>query len=422
MILSFSAFSEGGEMRTHTLVRLSALAAVAACLLVIADVAPARAQTVGDDITGGMYKPKNPDTKKNTTKTGKGPKSTRGKTPKANTALEVRIDALLSKGNDARDAKRYPEAQEAYEGVLKLKANDARGAYGLGNVYTDQRRWEDAEKAYRDAVEWNPANVDALVALSIVLVQPIAGANNAKRLADAQSFAQRAVQLDPKNAVAWDRLGFAMQSRGLFNNDTEHAYRRAVELDPNFAAAYVHLARVLRRMARGNEAEPLYDHAIELAKDPATLVLVADSLQSEQQWDRSVDLLRRALEMDARNTNALFLLGRALIVLKRQAEAEPYLKSAIELNPLSFQPYNLLGQAYLALGRYEDAEKTYSSALDLATPAERKQLAGAFGFEGVGDGYLKAKRRADAARAYQRALDLDPENGPLKNKLSKARG
>src|ERR1700704_3164339 len=212
-------------MSTHTLVRFRVFVAAAACLLVIVGVAPTRAQSVGDDITGGMYKPKNPDTKKHTTKTGKGPKSTRGKPTKANADLEARIDALLDKGNDARDAKKYPEAQEAYEGVLKLKANDARGAYGLGNVYTDQRRWEDAEKAYRDAAEWSPTNVDALVALSVVLVQPVAGANNAKRLADAQSFAQRAVQLDATNAVAWDRLGFAMQSRGLFNNDTEHAYR-----------------------------------------------------------------------------------------------------------------------------------------------------------------------------------------------------
>ena len=52
-------------------------------------------------------------------------------------------------------------------------------------------------------------DVDALVALSVVLVQPRAGAGNAKRFADAESFARRAIQLQPKNAVAWDRLGVA---------------------------------------------------------------------------------------------------------------------------------------------------------------------------------------------------------------------
>ena len=405
-------------MRSHAILKRT-LISVAACFLLSTIAGFAGAQSVGDDIGAGVFKPKNPETKR---RAPKPVKPVTKPTRKPDTALEDRIDDLLDKGNDARDAKKYPEAQEAYEGVLKLRAHDARGAYGLGNVYTDQRRWQDAEKAYQDAVEWAPKNVDALVALSVVLVQPVAGANNAKRFADAQGFAQRAVQLEPKNAVAWDRLGVALQSRGLFNSETENAYRRAVEFDPQFAVAYAHLGRVLRRMAKGDEAAPLYARAIELAKDPATLILIADSLQAEQQWDQSEPVLRKALEKDARSTSALYLLGRALIVLRRQQEAETYLKTAIELSPQSFQSYNLLGQAYLALGRFDDAEKIYNSAADLASPAERKQLAGAFGFEGVGDGYLKAKRRADAARAYRRALDLDPDNKQLQSKASKVRG
>lgn len=408
-------------MRFHAFLK-RALILLAACCFLLMVGGQALAQSVGDDIGAGVFKPKNPEPKRHTPKPIK-PVTKPTRTPrKPDTSLDDRIDDLLEKGNDARDAKKYPEAQEAYEGVLKLRARDARGAYGLGNVYTDQRRWEDAEKSYRDAVDWSPKSIDALVALSVVLVQPVAGANNAKRFADAQGFAQRAVQLEPKNALAWDRLGVAIQSRELFNAETEHAYRQAVELDPQFAVAYAHLARVLRRLGKGDEAAPLYDRAIELAKDPATLALIADSLQAEQQWDKSEPVLRKALEMDARNTSVLYLLGRTLIVLKRTQEAEPYLKTAIELSPQSFQSYNLLGQAYLALGRYDEAEKTYNSAVDLASPAERKQLAGTFGFEGVGDGYLKAKRRPDAARAYRRALDLDPDNPQLQNKVSKVRG
>src|SRR4030095_5197227 len=157
-------------------------------------------------------------------------------------------------------------------------------AYGLGNVYNDQQRWEDAERSYRDAVQWAPNNVDALVALSVTLTQPVSGSDHAKRFADAERFSRRAVQLQPKNAVAWDRLGVALQARGLFNNETENAYRRAVELDPEFAGAYAHLARVLNRQGRLDDAKPLYLKAFELAKDPPTLNLIAESLQAEQQW------------------------------------------------------------------------------------------------------------------------------------------
>lgn len=385
-------------------------------------------QDVGADVGGGagIFRPKNPETKKRASKpltpvikpsTSPGSRVSRSTAAVAND----RIEDLLEKGNQFRDTRRFAEAEEAYQGVLKLRPRDARAAYGLGNVYTDQQRWEIAETSYRNAVQWSSSDVDALVALSVVLVQPRTGADNAKRFADAESFARRAVQLQPKNAVAWDRLGVALQARGTFNAETEQAYRRAVELDPQFAVAYAHLARVLKRLGRNADAAPLYDQATALAKDPATLNLIAESLQAEQQWEASGPVLRRALELDARNPTALFLMGRMLVVFKRYQEAEQYLKTATEVSPRAFQPFNLLGRTYLATDRYAEAEVTYERAVAFASAGDRKQLAGAFGFEGVGDGYLKAKEKANAARAYQRALELDPGNKGLEQKLSQAR-
>ena len=113
----------------------------------------ALAQNVGGDIGGGIFRPKNPEIKRSTGKTPKPITKPSRNTPKRNPTaeLESRVEDLLGKGNDARDAKKYDEAQSAYEEVLKLKARDARAAYGLGNVFTDQRRWEDAERNYRDA-------------------------------------------------------------------------------------------------------------------------------------------------------------------------------------------------------------------------------------------------------------------------------
>jgi superkiller protein 3 len=320
-----------------------------------------------------------------------------------------------------RDARRFSEAEEAYKSALQLAPRDGRAAYGLGNVYSDQQRWEDAEKAYRDAVQFAPNDVDALVALSVTLVQPQSGSDNARRFAEAERSARRAVQLDPKNAVAWDRLGVALQSRGLFNNETENAYRKAVELDRNFAVAYAHLARVVKRNGRADEAAPLYSRAIELAKDAPTLNLIAESLQAEQQWDSSEPVLKQALQADNRNPTSNFLMGRFLIVAKRYSEAEQYLKTATDVNPRAFHPFNLLGRAYLAMNRYADAEVAYDRATGLASTGDRKQLAGTFGFEGVGDGYMKAKEQDNAARVYQRALQLDPGNKELEQKLSRAR-
>jgi tetratricopeptide (TPR) repeat protein len=403
------------------------------CLSFLVASSAAFGQDVGADVGGGagIFRPKNPETKRAArpstpvtkpvtpvTKTSTRP-STRPAKP-TTAPIEDRVEDLLDKGNQFRDAKRFAEAEGSYQSVLKIKPRDPRGAYGLGNVYTDQQRWENAESAYRDAVLWSPSDVDALVALSVVLVQPRTGASNARRLADAESFARRAVQIQPKNPVAWDRLGVALQARGSISTEIEHSYRRAVELDPQFAVAYAHLARVLKRAGRVDEAAPLYDQAISLAKDPATLNLIAESMQAEQQWERSEPVLKRALGLDERNPTALLLMGRMLVVFKRYSEAEQYLKTATEVSPRAFEPFNLLGRTYLALDRYADAEVVYERAVGFASEGDQKRLAGVFGFEGVGDGYFKAKENSNAARAYKRALELDPGNKGLEQKLSQA--
>jgi tetratricopeptide (TPR) repeat protein len=411
-------------MRVKVILRAALLSSAALCLTLSAS-ALVFAQDVGADVGGGagIFRAKNPETKKAATKPGTAKPS--GKSSASNrakaSAVAERIEDLLDKGNAARDGRKFAEAEEAYKEVLKLKARDARAAYGLGNIYSDQQRWDDAEAAYRNSVAWAPGNADAYVALSVILVQPRTGGDNAKRFADAELAARRSVQLDPKNAVGWDRLGVALQARGLANSETEHSYRRAIELDPQFAVAYAHLARLLNRQNKGPEAAPLYEKAVELAKDPATLNLIADSLQGEQLWQQSEPVLKKALELDAQNPTSLLLMGRYYIVHRKFQEAEPYLKSATEVSSRAFQPFNLLGRVYLGMDRLSEAEATYERASAFAGAGEKKQLAGVFGFEGVGDGYLKSNQKDKAVKAYQRALELDPENNGAAQKLAKAR-
>jgi cytochrome c-type biogenesis protein CcmH/NrfG len=385
----------------------------------------AAAQETGGALIGGagIFRPKNPEAKR----TSNPNRPTRPR-PNNNTVrvdpaeVEEKFQNLISDGNDARDARKYSAAETAYHDATRLKPQDTRGFQGLGNVFVDQSRWEEAEQVYRKAVEFAPTNPDALIALSYVLVQPRTGALNARRFADAENFARRAVQLAPNNAVAFDRLGVAMVARGLVNADTEAAFRHAVELDPNNVVAQVHLARALIRLKRNAEAEPIFKAAIDKAQqDAPTLVLIADSMQAEYQWRDSEPVLRRALQLDPRNPGALYLLGRYLTASQKYSDAEPILRSAVEVNPKFFNSRNILGRVYLALDRYDDAFKTYEEASTLAAEADRRDLAGNFGFTGVGDGYMKGGRPKDALRAYDRALQIDPSNAGLQEKITAAR-
>jgi len=390
--------------------------------------AGASAQEASGDLGSGagIFRPKNPETtsrRRTPNRPRPAPNANPRPTHTVNPAeVEERYEDALDEGNEARDARKFLDAERAYRNAETIKPRDWRAAYGLGNIYTDQQRWDEAERAYRQAIALNAMNADVQVALSFVLIQPRAGnANGARLLADAESAARRAIQLQPNNAIAYDRLGAALEARGITDSNTEQAYRHAIELDQQFAVAYVHLARLLRKMNRGQEAEPLYHRAEELAHDAPTLVLIAEALQSEQRWNDTEPLLKRALDMDARNPSALYFYGRMLVVGRRYDEAEPILKRAIEVSPHSFAPYYVLGSAYLRQERFDDAEKIDVRAAEFASGNNRKLLAGTYGLEGVGDGYMRGGRRPDALRVYLRAQQLDPTSTSLQAKIASAR-
>lgn len=419
-------------MKSYSRLRSAcSMVAFVLCAMLVALVPVVRAQEAGGELGGGagIFRPKNPETKSKRRATGVRPIPPPNRKPKVNkptgpspAEIEEMVEDKLDEGNEARDARNYQAAEKAYREAAQLKAKDYRAYYGLGNIYTDQQRWEEAEKAYRQAVQYNQLSADAQVALSYVLVQPRSGGALAKRLVDAEAAARRAIQLQPNNAVAYDRLGVALEGRGLTGSETEQAYRKAVEADSQFAVAHVHLGRFLRKTGRAGEAEPYYKRAIELANDAPTLVFVAEALDSEQRYAEAEPLLRRALQMDAKNVSALYFLGKLLVALRRYNEAEPVLQSVIEISPRSVAPYSLLGSTYLREERYEDAEKMYTRAGEFASAGERKNLAGSFGLTGVGDGYMKASRSSDALRVYQRALEWDSANAELPNKIARARG
>ena len=399
-------------------VRFSALIKVSlmfACLVVASGVV--LAQETGGELGGGagIFRPKNPEAKRSGN-------PARPPKPRMSPAeIEARFQDALADGNDERDARKFVQAEAAYRRALGLKPRDARAHYAIGNVLVDQQRWDEAEVSYRKAFDTAATDPEVLMALSFVLVQPRTGALNARRFTDAENFARRATQIAPTNAIAFDRLGVAMTARGIYNADAESAFRRATELDPNFVVAQVHLAGVLARMKRWDEADALFRAAGDKAQDAPTLVLIADALQAQQRWNDSEPVLRRALNLDARNPGALFLMGRFHSVNRRYAEAAAILKTAAEVNAKSFIVRTVLARAYLGASNYDDAFRTYEQAALLASDADRKGLAGQFGFIGVGDGFMSVGRGPDALRAYQRALELDPANPELPAKMAAAR-
>ncbi len=336
---------------------------------------------------------------------------------KTNGDFEELFEKAIDDGNTARDARQYIKAEAAYLRAQSLITKDSRAVFGLGNLYSDQQRWEEAERAYRTAIEIEPTNPEAYVALSFVLTQPIIGANLADRYTEAEQLARRAIKLDPKNAFAYDQLGVALELGGKISGETPNAYRQAIKLEPRFALAYAHLGRLLRRIGLADQSIVAYKNAIEYSTDVPTMILVADVMQSQQKFAESEQLLRTALKEDERNPTALYLLGRALTMNGSYEEAEQILKKSAEVSPNSFVSYTLLGSLFMRREKYDDAEKYLMRAVKVVSPNEKRRLAQEF--EAVGDGYLQLGKNKDAARTFRQAIALDKEKSALAEKLAK---
>ncbi len=309
------------------------------------------------------------------------------------------FEESIAEGNAERDEREYTKAEAAYLRAQSLQSSlpskDSRAIYGLGNLYSDQQRWEEAENAYRTAIEFEPTAPESYIALSFVLTQPIIGADLSDRYSEAEKLSRLALKLDPKNAVGYDQLGVALELQGKIGDETQNAYKKSIQIDPNFALAYAHLGRLLRRKGLTNESSAAYRTAIQLSNEVPTMILVADVMQSQHKYLESEQLLREALREDPKNPTALYLLGRALTIRGSFDEAEKVLKKSANISPNSFVSYVLLSSLYVRLEQYNDAEKSLLKALNMVSPNEKKRLAQ--DFESVGDGYLKVGKKKEAS-------------------------
>ncbi len=366
-------------------------------------------------------KKKSPAAKKQIVKTNVVPQKnviiTVGQTSGENYANQ-QYEEALDEGNIARDSREYVRAETAYRRAQNLNPKDFRAVYGLGNIYSDQQRWETSEKFYRNSIALDPTSSDSYIAISFVLTQPIMGKELSTRFIEAEKSARKAIELDPQNPFAYDQLGVSLESNGKIGQETLNAYSKAIKIEPEFALAYAHLGRLLRRTGKIKESTEAYAKSIAFSKDVPTMILVADVLQSQQRYSESEQLLRRSLREDPKNPTALYLLGRALTTRGAFDEAEIILKKSVEISPTSFVSYVLLGSLYSRREDFSAAEKILSDALKVISEFERKNLAQAY--EIVGDGYLKKGKKKDAIRAYRQAVALDSQKESVNRKIAEA--
>ncbi len=72
--------------------------------------------------------------------------------------MQIERSILIARGDKALENQDFPKAAEAFENLVKLAPQDAKGYYGLALAYGHQERFEQALPAINKALELDPQN------------------------------------------------------------------------------------------------------------------------------------------------------------------------------------------------------------------------------------------------------------------------
>jgi len=175
---------------------------------------------------------------------------------------------------------------------------------------------------------------------------------------------QRAVELDPKFALAHSALGSCYVNRVLKglgepgdHEKAEEAFNDALALDPNLGEAHAALA-FIRRAYDWDwvGADVSARRALDLEPGNGTVILGAARVASGLgRLDEALDLTRRAAMSDPLNVAIHYRLARYFLFLGRLDEAVASFSKVLELNPEYPAAHEDLALVYLAQSRPEAA-------------------------------------------------------------------
>jgi predicted O-linked N-acetylglucosamine transferase (SPINDLY family) len=215
-----------------------------------------------------------------------------------------------------------------------------------------------AEQVYRQVLDVEPANPEALHLMGVI-------ASQMGQPQVAVDLIGRAVGIEPDNAVFCNNLANALKECGR-PVEAEPHYRRAIALKPDYADAHANLGILMQSLHRPSDAETCYRNALALRPVyPSIMNNLGSVLFDLGRLEDAESAYRTALAQQPAYAEAAVNLGQALRSLGRLGEAEQAMRRAVELRPNLAAAHNGLANVVRNLGKLEEAEASYRTALAL---------------------------------------------------------
>lgn len=307
----------------------------------------------------------------------------------------------IKAGNKLFEENKIWDAIHEIQAACKANPQTIEGYIILAHLLDSQGRYQEMMTAARQAVLNDKDSSRAKEALGLAYYR-LGDANEALRQV------QMAVALDPFNSMARTLLGYINEHKLNRVDVAEQEYRKALDLNNLNTRALVNLGTLLDSQGKTQEAQKLFEKAIESDADDYQAHLALGHLLYRDKKDLlgAEKEIRTAMRLAPENATIHAELGTVLALdAKRLDEAEGELKKGIEIAKDQGTPHFLYANFLLQhRGRIDEAEREYRNALELDDSLDECMVA-------LGD-LLVSKRKVfdEADKQYKKALRINPRN------------
>ncbi len=260
------------------------------------------------------------------------------------------------------------EAFQAAKVIEEKFGSDPKQLLAVARFYLRIEHGEEAARVATQAVKLAPDSAEAHHTLAF-------GLHISLRLDEAAAEYQRALDLDPNWKGTRRSLADLYRAAGK-GEEALSLYRMQVTAEPGDKAARAGVVLSLFDLSRTEEADK--ELAAILQDDPRNLAVLTGAaywFAAHNNWERALELARKAVEVEPRYTWAQIALARALVGQKKPLEAERAIRFARQYGKFPTLDYEL-ASVLGAAGLYEEAAEVLRQSFSLKDGLLEARLAG----------------------------------------------
>jgi tetratricopeptide (TPR) repeat protein len=308
----------------------------------------------------------------------------------------------LASAEDKIAQKDFNGARTILDPYLAKHPDDARALFDLGYVEDACDNPDQAAVAYRKAIEANPKQFEAQLAMGLLLAQE-------GKTGQAMPYIEAATLLDPappnpdSKARAWRAL--AQLTRTTDPTRAKYALLEALKISKETTEDTLLTAEIAEASDDAETTEAAYRRVLETHPDSsaATAGLV-HLLLKQKKFAEAEPILHSALERDPDDPALNAQWAAVLLEENKPAEALSALEKLHQMNPQDLMVGKMLAQTLTQAGQYAKSDEIYVDFLSFS-PDDPALLAG------HANALLRQEKFAESIPVFQKALKLRPDDG-----------